>query len=246
MGFGEELILHLGREIRTRLGHPTQPERGMRRDAELRPDGDAGSHDCPHRVGKRGRAIELDHVRPCLLDDADCGTNGRLDAGLKRAVGKVAAHQRARDAAADGLAGEDHLVQRDLELRLLAPHVHADGIADGDNVDARPVHDLRHRVVVRDDANDLPSIALHLLKRGDRHLLGGLHLQYKARVNFQRTCLAAFGSIMVCYLPKTKGRRGAGEKTFCIQERTAVVSRCRPGHRPGRAIDRRPADASPL
>ena len=88
---------------------------------------------------------------------------------LQRPVGHVAADQRAIDAAPHALADEQHLVERDLELAALPPHVGADRIADRDDVDAGAVDDLRHLVVVDDDGDDFSAFALHRLKRGDRH-----------------------------------------------------------------------------
>jgi hypothetical protein len=52
----------------------------------------------------------------------------------------------------------------------LPPQVGADGIPDGDQVYAGTIGDLRGGEIVEDDTDDLATLALHLLQRGDGHL----------------------------------------------------------------------------
>ena len=53
------------------LGMSAVLHRRLRRDAELRPDRDAGARDRANGLGKVGRAVQLHHVGAAFLDEAD-------------------------------------------------------------------------------------------------------------------------------------------------------------------------------
>src|SRR6266508_2068938 len=120
-----------------------------------------------------GGAIELDHVGAALLDQPDGGLERARGPLLQRTERDVAAHQRARDAAADRLADHQHLFHGDFERIGVAPQIDADRVADRDEIDPGAVGDAGELVVPGDHADALSAVALHLLKRGNGHL--GLH-----------------------------------------------------------------------
>ena len=103
-----ELRRHLGRRLRSGRGLGAVgnaiSQRSLRRDSELGEDRNAGAGKRTHRLGKIGRAVELDQVGAAFLDQANGGAHRALRPFLQRPVGKVATHQRARHAAADRLA----------------------------------------------------------------------------------------------------------------------------------------------
>jgi hypothetical protein len=112
-----------------------------------------------------------------LLDEPPRRLDGCPGPRLQRAVRHVAADERAAHAAPHGAAGEQHLIERDVEIARLPPEVDPDGVAHRDDVHAGAVHDLRHLVVVDHHRDDLPPVALHLLQRRDddpfRHASAG-------------------------------------------------------------------------
>src|SRR5438874_991764 len=108
----------------------------MRTDAELRPYGNAGEDDRANGVRKERRGVQLDEVRAAFLHEPDGRAQRRIGALLQRTVRAVAAHERAGDAAPDGLTYQDHLIDRDFQLASVSPEIHADRIAGRDDVDA--------------------------------------------------------------------------------------------------------------
>jgi hypothetical protein len=144
----------------------------LRRDPELPEDRDAGAGERADRLGEIGRAVELDHVRAAFLDQADGRSQRALGPLLQRTERKVAAHQRARHTAAHRLADHEHLFDGDLERIGMAPQIDADRVTDGHDVHAGAVGDARDLIVPGDHAHDLSTLALHLQKRGNRHLGG--------------------------------------------------------------------------
>src|ERR1700724_808461 len=79
-----------------------------------------------------------------------------------------------RDAAAAAphrLAADQHLVERDFEHFVAAPKIDAARIADRDEIDAGAVGDARDLIIPGDDADAFLAVALHLLKRGNGHLV---------------------------------------------------------------------------
>ena len=90
---------------------------------------------------------------------------------LYRTVRHVAAHERALDTAPHRLAADQHLVQRHFEHFVAAPEIHSDRISHRDEIDAGAVGDTRDLIVPGDDADTFLSVTLHLLKRGNSHLL---------------------------------------------------------------------------
>ena len=135
--------------------------------------GNARRSDGTNGVGMVGRCVELHHVRSPILDEPRRCAHRSVRALLHRTVWEITADEGALDAPPDSLAGEQHVVERDLQLASLPPHVDADRITNGDDVDACPIDDLRHLIVVHDDADNLAPVALHLLKR--RHCYLPLH-----------------------------------------------------------------------
>src|SRR5256885_20774 len=77
---------------------------------------------------------------------------------------------KSSSAAPHRAAREDHLVERDLQLRAASPQVDADRVADRQHVGAGAIRDRGELAVVHDDGDDLPVLALHLLQRGNRHV----------------------------------------------------------------------------
>src|SRR6266498_2302637 len=82
-----------------------------------------------------------------------------------------------------GIAQDLHHVRPSLfcearrqEDRRVPPEIHADGIAHRYQIHSGAVRDSRHLGVPGDHADDLPAVALHLLKRRNRHFLHGLHI----------------------------------------------------------------------
>src|SRR4029077_14364856 len=69
------------------------------------------------------------------------------------------------------LAADQHLVERDLDDFVAAPQIDADRIADRDEIDAGAVGDARDLIIPGDDADAFLAVALHLLQRGDGHLV---------------------------------------------------------------------------
>lgn len=98
-----------------------------------------------------GRAPhDLHHVRMPFLDQADGGTHRRLHASLQGAERHVTACDGPLRSPSDRQTDEGDLVDGDLEVSLLAPHVAPNTIAHREEVYARAVHDLGHLVVVHD------------------------------------------------------------------------------------------------
>ena len=170
---GNELLGHLSSEVVRRIRHPTVPACRVWRDAELRPHRDPRRNDGTNGIEMVGRCVELHHVRSSILDQPRRSAHRSFHALLHRTVWEITADKSALDAPPDSLAGKQHLVERDLQLAPLPPHVDADRITNGDDVDPCPIDDLRHLIVVHDDADDLAPVALHLLKR--RHPYLPLH-----------------------------------------------------------------------
>src|SRR5467141_3590374 len=109
-----------------------------------------------HSADKLGGSEKLHQVGAALLDQAHGGV------GIFP-FRKIAAQERALDAAAHRLAYDEHLVEGDLAF-LPAPKVDADGVAHGDEVHAGAVRDLGDLVIPGDDRDDLFPLALHLLQ----------------------------------------------------------------------------------
>ena len=72
-----ESCRHFRRRLRSRRGlravGNAVTQCSLRRDAELREDGDAGTHDRAHGFGEISRAVEFDHVGAAFLDQANGG-----------------------------------------------------------------------------------------------------------------------------------------------------------------------------
>ena len=140
-------------------------ERGLGCNAELREDRNAGAGDRPNRIGEIGGAIELDDVRACLFDQADGGLDRGVRPFLQRAEGEIAGDERVAGAAPHGFADEDHLFHGDFQRRRVAPQIDAHSVANGDDLDAGSIDDLRDLIIPGNDADDLARLALHLLQR---------------------------------------------------------------------------------
>ena len=165
------------------------------------------ARDRPHRTGVGRRAVELDHIGPGLLDEAQRRAHRDRRAFLQRTEREVDADERALDAAPHRLADDDHLVHRHFQQIRLAPQIDADGIADRDDIDARAVDDLRELVVPDDHADDLATVALHLLEGGDDDGVGrwGCHSgSLTKQFNFLDAKVA-------------KGREGREENNFNLK-----------------------------
>src|SRR5262249_36252602 len=124
------LILHLCGELGFGFAHASDVERRLRSDAELGPDWNSGLRYCQHRFREGGSTVELDEVGAPFLHDPDCRANGSLGTFLQGSKRKITAHERPLDAAPNCPTGKNHLVERDLELALMPPQVHADRVAD--------------------------------------------------------------------------------------------------------------------
>src|SRR5262249_28122075 len=120
---------------------------------------------------------------------------------------QVAADDGARGAAADGGAEDEQLVE--------APR---SGVADRDHVDARLVEHAGRALVPRDDADDLPPLALHRLERGD-----GQSAQARSAVSTAATSSSSWLIIRF----RAHGRSAAT---------AAPTSRCSPRIRPASMI----------
>src|SRR6266545_7801873 len=88
---------------------------------ELRPYGDSCARDRAYRFSP---GLDLHHLRAA-------GPREHASRGhhIVNAARQVAADERARDTSSNRLAHQQHLIERDLALAVVPPHVHADGIA---------------------------------------------------------------------------------------------------------------------
>ena len=151
----------------------------MRGDPELRPDGDTGRGHRGDRFRTIGGAIELDHVRPGFLDEAHARPHGGVRALLQRAVGQIAIEKRAGRAAPNGLCDRQHLVHGHFKRARLTPEIDAHRIADGHDLHAGAIGNAGHLIVPDNDADDLVTVAFHLLELRNRRFSFG-HLSYAA------------------------------------------------------------------
>src|SRR6266704_3092870 len=141
---------------------------GKVRAVELGEDRDARANDCFHHAGI---AQDLHHVRPSFFCEADGGNDCGARSFLRRAIGNIAADQRALRAAAHGFAADQHLVDGYFPVRRVPPEIETDRVAHRDQVHAGAVRDPRDLGVPGDHADDLASVALHLLESRNRQLV---------------------------------------------------------------------------
>src|SRR2546427_10834267 len=114
-----------------------------------------------HSADQLGGSEKLHQVGAALLNQAHGGVG-------VFPFRKIAAQERALDAAAHRLAYDEQFVEGDLAF-LLTPKVDANGVAHGDEVHAGALRDLRDLVIPGDDRDDLLPLALHLLQAGEAH-----------------------------------------------------------------------------
>src|SRR5262249_21126671 len=80
---------------------------------------------------------------------------------LHRPIGHVAADQRARCAAPDRLAADQHFLERDVEHVGSAPEIDADRVADRDEIEAGAIGNARNLIIPSDEADAFLPFPLH-------------------------------------------------------------------------------------
>jgi hypothetical protein len=130
---------------------------------------DAGARDRARTREHRSCALELDALRPRILDQAHGVAHRLLVGDLEGAQRQVDQEEGALGAAPRGAPEHDHLVHADRRGVGIAEHVVRRRIAGEHDVDARRIGQACARIVVGGDHHDLVAALLHLCEIGDRH-----------------------------------------------------------------------------
>jgi len=152
-GRGVILALHL---VSPELVH------GLRREADVRHDGDSRPGDPARHLGNLAAPLELDPLGPGFLHEAPGIAHGLLDRRLVGHERHVPDHHGALGRPGNGLGVVQHVLHRHGEGAVVAENDHAQRIPHEDDVDAGLVHGRRRGVVVGGQHGEALALFFHL------------------------------------------------------------------------------------
>lgn len=154
---------------------------GLRRQADVAHDGDAGLHHGLDLGADLDAALELDGLATALLHEAAGVADGRGHVLLVGEEGHVADDEGVARRAGDAAGVMDHVVHGHGNGGVIAHHGHAEGVSDQDHVNPGLLDERGHGVVVGGHHGDLAAL-VHLLLEGEHGVLSHLLLVPFTRV----------------------------------------------------------------